>query len=1079
MKFTRNPFASISIRNFLLTGSIALSFAMPTARATSFFWDSDTATTANQNGSGSWDTTNTNWISTTAGTGSNAAWTNSATLDTAFIGSTTAGAYTNTAVGGTITLATNITAFSVSMSSGQLAPYIIDGAGTFTLTATSIGNNNPANSLTINAVVAGAVGLNKINAGKVILNLANTYTGTTTFTAGTLSLNNAGALGNPANTLKFAGGTLQYTANNTVDYSSKIASTSTGVISLDTNGQDVTWASVLPSTSTGGLTKSGAGTLTLAPATANLYTGLTTVSGGILQVGTISAGSLGSGGLLFSNGGQLQGNGSFTRSFSNTGTPGTGLVAGINGGFAAVGGPLTVNFGNAGALVQLSNGSFRFGTNLVLGSAAANNKVTIVNPLDMGNSPRTITVNTGVGGDSAELQGAISNTGALAASQTLTKAGTGLLLLSGADTYSGGTAITAGTLQLGNAAALGFGGNQTIGTGVTTVANGATLDLNGAGTINEPISLNGAGIGGNGAMVNNSGTPVTVGSGIAGAQVALITGTGTGYTAAPTVTISGTGSGATATASLGVTAASFAVSGGSTVYTTAPNVNIGGGLGATATATLTAGSVTGITITGSGTGFTGTPTIGFSGGAMALSASNFTIAASTTVYSVAPTVTISAGGGTGATATAVLSGGATGTVTGISITNSGTGYTSAPTIAFAGGTVATAGTLPTGTGNFNTTAAGTGNALNFCVGGVAIIAPGTGYTGTPTYTFGSGGNNDAVPGTVTLSSVNLVTASSIGGSGNTTINAVVSETAAAALTKVGAGTLTLAGTNTYTGATSVSQGALIVNGSTAAGSTVTVDPATTLGGSGIINGTLTVHGTVAPGNSAGTLTVNNNVTVDGTYACQLDGAANADKLAVTGNLDINGATLAVSVLGGGAAGNYTIATYTGTRTGTFTISPPLPAGYTVDYSTANQINLISAAVPDYTAWANSFGLQSPWLGINPALNGTPAADPDGDGLTNQQEYAFGLTPTSGSSVNPITVQLNKTTGKFSYTRRATPATTGLVYTVKTSPDLVTWTADVTASHTVTATTGGVETVEVTLSGLPLSAPNLFVRVQAQ
>jgi hypothetical protein len=64
-----------------------------------------------------------------------------------------------------------------------------------------------------------------------------------------------------------------------------------------------------------------------------------------------------------------------------------------------------------------------------------------------------------------------------------------------------------------------------------------------------------------------------------------------------------------------------------------------------------------------------------------------------------------------------------------------------------------------------------------------------------------------------------------------------------------------------------------------------------------------------------------------------------------------------------------------------------------------------------------------------------AADTDGDGLTNQQEYAFGLNPTLGSSVNPITVPLDKTTGTFTYTRRATPAASGLTYTVFTSSDL--------------------------------------------
>jgi len=138
-----------------------------------------------------------------------------------------------------------------------------------------------------------------------------------------------------------------------------------------------------------------------------------------------------------------------------------------------------------------------------------------------------------------------------------------------------------------------------------------------------------------------------------------------------------------------------------------------------------------------------------------------------------------------------------------------------------------------------------------------------------------------------------------------------------------------------------------------------------------------------------------------------------------------------------------------------------------------------------TLFGISVGVTDPfvaWIDANyPTLSDkTPAGDPDHDGMSNQQEFAFGLNPSSGSSVNPISVPLDKTSGKFSYTRRATPASTGLVYTVLTSTDLVTWTADATATagQTVTATNGDVETVQVTLSATPVGG-KLFVRVAAQ
>lgn len=140
----------------------------------------------------------------------------------------------------------------------------------------------------------------------------------------------------------------------------------------------------------------------------------------------------------------------------------------------------------------------------------------------------------------------------------------------------------------------------------------------------------------------------------------------------------------------------------------------------------------------------------------------------------------------------------------------------------------------------------------------------------------------------------------------------------------------------------------------------------------------------------------------------------------------------------------------------------------------NGFQLIPASGPplsEYATWASGY--------LPGADVSNPAADNDGDGLTNQQEYAFGLNPTLGSSVNPITVPLDKTNGMFTYTRHATPASSGLTYVVQTSTDLVTWTTDASATQAFIGTVGGVQTVEVTLSAaIPLTAPTIFVRVKA-
>ena len=146
------------------------------------------------------------------------------------------------------------------------------------------------------------------------------------------------------------------------------------------------------------------------------------------------------------------------------------------------------------------------------------------------------------------------------------------------------------------------------------------------------------------------------------------------------------------------------------------------------------------------------------------------------------------------------------------------------------------------------------------------------------------------------------------------------------------------------------------------------------------------------------------------------------------------------------------------------------SGKTWTFVETTGVLTLTVAGSDYDTWANDY---------LPADVSDPADDNDGDGLTNQQEYAFGLDPTLGTSVNPVTVPLDKTTGMFTYTRRATPAATGLTYTVETSTDLAAWPEDASATQNVTGTVGDVETVEVTLSGTPpLTDPSIFVRIKA-
>ncbi len=137
---------------------------------------------------------------------------------------------------------------------------------------------------------------------------------------------------------------------------------------------------------------------------------------------------------------------------------------------------------------------------------------------------------------------------------------------------------------------------------------------------------------------------------------------------------------------------------------------------------------------------------------------------------------------------------------------------------------------------------------------------------------------------------------------------------------------------------------------------------------------------------------------------------------------------------------------------------------------AAQVQAIVTPANPFTAWINA---------NYPALSDkTAGGDPDGDGMTNDQEFAFGLNPSSGSSVNPITALPDKTTGIFSYTR-LDPVVSGRTYTIMTSTDLDDWAPDAAATQQVTGTNGDVQTVTVTLSGALLSEPKLFIRVNAE
>lgn len=237
-----------------------------------------------------------------------------------------------------------------------------------------------------------------------------------------------------------------------------------------------------------------------------------------------------------------------------------------------------------------------------------------------------------------------------------------------------------------------------------------------------------------------------------------------------------------------------------------------------------------------------------------------------------------------------------------------------------------------------------------------------------------------------------------------------------ALTKSGPGTMQLAGgiAHSFTGATTVTDGTLLASGS--------------------VVGTLAVGstGTLAPGASAGAFAAGAS-TIDGTYACEIDGAT-ADSLAVTGNLTLGAAsTLAVTTLGGGATQpTYIIATYTGTRSGSFATVTGLPAGYSVNYNdAAKQIEITNVVANAYGAWETANGI--PAAGSN--------VDSDADGIPNGIEFVIGGDPSGpGSNSNSLLPTATATATNLVFVFRRTDDSAAYDPFVEYGSTLAGWTA---------------------------------------
>jgi rhamnogalacturonan endolyase len=211
--------------------------------------------------------------------------------------------------------------------------------------------------------------------------------------------------------------------------------------------------------------------------------------------------------------------------------------------------------------------------------------------------------------------------------------------------------------------------------------------------------------------------------------------------------------------------------------------------------------------------------------------------------------------------------------------------------------------------------------------------------------------------------------------------------------KVGLGTLELAGANGYTGGTTISNGTLLVNnaGGTGTGTgAVIVAGGGTLGGSGTIAGAVTISGTLSPGASVGTLTIGNNLGFNGGAVLAYELGTVSDLTSVSGNL-ILGGTLNVVDSGGFGSGSYTLFTYGGTLTYNGVTVGTVPAGYncSVSTSTPGQVKLV--VLTPFQTW------QMQYFSCTDCPQAAATTDPDGDGMSNTNEFLAGTNPTNSAS----------------------------------------------------------------------------------
>ncbi len=345
----------------------------------------------------------------------------------------------------------NGTAANTFSSAGTIVSTAASGTTTLTLAGVNTGANTLSGVIG-NGTSGATVALLKDGAGSWTLSAANTYTGGTTINAGTLRVGNVtnnGNLGASSSTVTLNGGTLFSTSN---------------------TAASGTWGTRVLNVGASGGTLSSNGSATTAQNNRMIFNTVNTLTG--------------SGALSIQGNGGLDGFGGADGAvIVNTSQSYSGAITLSNGGLLAVetGGALGV-----GATVTMNNqtelalGAVTFPRNVTVNGGTATN-LSWANA-GGGNLSGTVTLNANLTianrnwfnatANSGQISGVISGVGF----GLTVNGGTGTVTLSGANTYTGGTTITQGNVNISNNTAFGTGA-VSIATGQTVTATAALTNL--------------------------------------------------------------------------------------------------------------------------------------------------------------------------------------------------------------------------------------------------------------------------------------------------------------------------------------------------------------------------------------------------------------------------------------------------------------------------------------------------------------------------------------------------------------------------------------------------------------------------